>query len=73
MLSDFLSLEHFYGHMGAVLYLDDLIEKYDAVHICQALDKGYLEKRLICIGPDCGRCVCWLSDYGRMEAHKAMH
>lgn len=73
MLSDFLALESFYDECGAVQYLDDITMRYGPLSVRQALESGYLERRLICIGPDCGRCVCRLSEIGRNEALKSMH
>ncbi len=73
MLFDFLSLEHFYGRRGAFLFLDDLLEKYDPQIVKQAFSKGYIERRPVCIGPDCGRFMCYLSSEGRDRVLSITH
>lgn len=67
MLSDFLSLENFYGRTGAVCSIEEVLERYGERRVRSALNQGYLVKRKICIGPDCGRDLCWLSDAGRHQ------
>ncbi|PCJ99360.1 MAG: hypothetical protein COA45_04795 [Zetaproteobacteria bacterium] len=69
MLADFLSLEMFYGRVGAVFSIEEILERYGEKCVRSAINEGYLVKRTICIGPDCGRDLCWLSDMGR---HMAM-
>ncbi len=73
MLSDFLSLEQFYGVNDSAFYIEDLLRRYDLDSVRVALDSGLLIKKKICIGPDCGREMCWLSEKGREEAVRKLH
>tara|TARA_R110002072_G_scaffold287170_1_gene452459 strand:- start:1385 stop:1606 length:222 start_codon:yes stop_codon:yes gene_type:complete len=73
MLSDFLSLEQYYGTQNAALYFEDVLSQYEEDAVFKALEQGYLIKKIMCIGPDCGRCLCWLSDDGRSYAQGGMH
>jgi hypothetical protein len=66
MLQDLLSLEQ-YGD-GSALFIDELLKHYGEEPLKYALQQGFLVRRIICIGPDCGRCLCWLSDAGRLAA-----
>lgn len=68
MLNDFLSLENMFGPQGAVVFIDDLLARYDVEDVTNALEEGLVERRMICIGPDCGRCVCYLTEKGRQIA-----
>ncbi len=72
VLMDFLSLESFFGYKSAALFLEEIQNRYSHAEIKSAFSKGYLERRRICIGPDCGRYLCWLSDKGRCEAKKSI-
>lgn len=68
MLQDFLTLESFYGLGGGALFLDEVTRRYGAESVRLALESGDLLQRMICVGPDCGRCLCWLSEEGRRRA-----
>lgn len=68
MLDDFLSLENMFGRQQAAIFIDDLLARYSVQDVTHALEEGLVERRMICIGPDCGRCVCYLSDKGRQIA-----
>ncbi|MGH1377051.1 MAG: hypothetical protein ACRBCK_11965 [Alphaproteobacteria bacterium] len=68
MLSDLLSLESCFGKFESVMFVDDIQNTYGEYSVEQAIEAGYLEWRIICIGPDCGRQLCWLSDKGRAAA-----
>ena len=65
MLHDFFALEQFFGRKESALFIEDVIEQYGFQTVCKAIERGHLIKRRICIGPDCGRYLCWLSDEGR--------
>lgn len=68
MLEDFLSLETVFGRGQAALFFDELVGVYGGEKLAQALEQGYLLHRKICIGPDCGRSLCYLSEEGRRAA-----
>ncbi len=73
MIRDFFALEEIYGRMESALYVDDLLFNYEADDLAQAVQQGYLQTRTICIGPDCGRVLCWLTEKGRCKAKSSMH
>ncbi len=68
MLTDLLSLERLFGHENAAMHFEALCSKYGEDYVCGAIDKGELVLHNVCIGPDCGRSICWLSDKGRYKA-----
>lgn len=68
MLHDFIGLEEVFGRGNAVLFLDDIMQRYHQDEIIKALQSGIIEQRMVCIGPDCGRCLCYLSEKGRRMA-----
>ena len=65
MLRDFYMLEDLFGADSAGVYLDEVLEHYAEEELRMAFETGYLQGRVICIGPDCGRVLCWLSHDGR--------
>lgn len=73
MLNDFLELESFYGRRSAALYIDEAFKNYGEDKVEQAVNEGFLETRIICIGPDCGRILCWLTQKGRQLAMASVH
>ena len=73
MLSDFLSLERIFESHETTLFTDDVISKYGQSPVLNAIKEGYLKNSILCIGPDCGREICWLSSKGRRAAHQMMH
>lgn len=68
MLNDFLSIERLFGEEGAALYVEEVLKKYGANPLNDALKKGHIVTRTINIGPDTGRTLCWLSEEGRVTA-----
>lgn len=68
MLQDFLTLESFYGLGGGALFMDEVMQHYGVDRVRCAVESGFLLQRVICVGPDCGRCLCWLSEEGRRVA-----
>jgi hypothetical protein len=68
MLSDFLTLEAYFGSPESALYFEDLSKRYGPVRIWQAVKEGDLICRTPKIGPDQGRLMAWLSDQGRKKA-----
>lgn len=65
MLQDFVELESLFGRRNAIVFVEDVLEHYSEHDLHAAIKEGYLVCHSICIGPDCGRHVCWLSDAGR--------
>jgi hypothetical protein len=72
MLSDFLTLELYFGSDGAALYFEDLAGRYSPARIHEALAQGDLHIRLLHIGPETGRRILWLSEQGRRKAQAGM-
>lgn len=68
MLDDLLSLEHVFGRGHGALFMEDLLRQYNEDEVINAFEQGLVERRMVCIGPDCGRCLCYLSDEGRRMA-----
>ena len=54
MLSDFLTLELYFGSENSALYFEDLVKKYDPKHLKKAIKSGDLQCRKLCFGKDCG-------------------
>ena len=73
MLSDFLTLEIYFGHEASAQFLEDLSRKYGAPTIKKALRTGDLEHRKIQIGPDQGRLLVWLSDKARQRLTRRLY
>ena len=71
MLSDFLLLEKVFAEQGRAVFIDELIAHYGEESVTRAMNRGYINVRRVCLGPDCGRNLCWLSDEGRCEAMSA--
>jgi hypothetical protein len=65
MLSDFLTLEVYFGHEASAQFFEDLTERYGKKPIENALKAGDLVKKKVLIGPDTGRDLVWLSEKGR--------
>ena len=68
MLSDFLTLEVYFGSENAALYFEELAEKNEKTRIEKAIEKGDLKCRTITFGPDRGRILTWLTEQGRQNA-----
>lgn len=68
MLSDFLTLEAYFGSSESALYFEDLSKRYDSLRIWNAVREGDLICRRIGFGPHQGRILTWLSDQGRAKA-----
>ncbi|MGH1456719.1 MAG: hypothetical protein ACRBDI_08050 [Alphaproteobacteria bacterium] len=73
MILELLSMENVFGKTEAMLYLDEILSNYDKDEVSAAVENGYIETRVICIGPDCGRILCHLSEKGRCKANESMH
>ncbi len=73
MLSDLLSLERCFGKFEAVMFMEEIEDTYGELLVEEAIDAGHLEWRMVCIGPDCGRRLCWLSEKGREVARRRYH
>lgn len=71
MLHDLLSLEHIFGKGHSAMFIEEILARYDLKDVSHALSSGYLMRRTICLGPDCGRCLCWLSEEGRRVTAQA--
>lgn len=68
MLSDFLTLEVYFGAPNAALYLEDLVERHGREKIRKALKAGDLMCRRQCNGDGQGRTLTWLTEQGREKA-----
>ena len=67
MLSDFLTLEVYFGQLEAAQYIEDATLKYGRKTLDKAVQCGDLIKKRITIGPDAGRDLVWLSPQGRQK------
>ena len=67
MLSDFLTLELYFGRSNGGLFYEDLLKHYGAGQIQTALKNGDIECRPVLLGPDCGRTLYKLSARGRAK------
>ena len=68
MLSDFLTLELYFGSQNSALYFEDLAQKYGTEQLKNAVNSGDIQCRSLCFGSDCGRVMAWLSEQGRHKA-----
>ncbi len=68
MLSDLLCLEKYFDRVSAVFSIDELIKHYDAQTIDDAISKGYLQTKTMCLSDLTKPCMCWLSEKGRCIA-----
>jgi len=70
MLSDFLTLEVYFGSHNAALYFEDLVKRYGRSRAEQAIRDGDLKCHPLCLGADHnqGRLLIWLSEQGRSKA-----
>ena len=69
MLSDFLTLELYFGSENAAQFFEDLSKRHSPKDIESALQQGDLHCKTLLIGPDQGRNLYWLSAQGRQKAH----
>ncbi len=67
MLSDFLTLEIYFGHDASAQFFEDLAKRYGKKSIEKAVQTGDLIQKKIAIGPDAGRDLIWLSEKGRQK------
>ena len=67
MLSDFLTLEIYFGHENAALYCEDLAKRYGREQVKSALRDGDLQCR-----PVCGGVLAWLTLQGRQRAENGL-
>lgn len=65
MLSDFLTLEIYFGSEHAAQYFEDLVKRYGPKKITKAVESGDLQCSKTCIG---GKLVIWLTSQGRDKA-----
>jgi len=69
MLSDFLTLELYFGSPESALFFEDVSKKYSPAQIQKAVKKGDIVLKRLKFGPDKGRLVCLLSPQARFETH----
>ena len=69
LLQDLLELEKFMDGNDANIFEAELWDKYGKAQTLQAIESGLLEHRRIKFRDGHGRCVCWLSDKGRVTAN----
>ena len=68
MLSDFLTLELYFGSEASALYFEELSRKYSPQRILDALHAGDVHCRRLVLGPEAGRSIYWLTEQGRRKA-----
>ena len=68
MLSDFLTLELYFGDTESALFFEDLTKHHKNSDIKKALKKGDVLCRCLLFGPDRGRMLYSLSAQGRAKA-----
>ena len=69
LLSDFLTLEHYFGYEQATQDIDDLLKRYGQKTIFKALQSGDLSCERSCFGKASPyKQKIWLSDQGRAKA-----
>ena len=68
MLSDLYLLEHYFEEPFSAVYEQDLVQKYGAEKTQAAISNGFLEYYRIPCGRGQERCVCRLSEKGRLCA-----
>ncbi len=73
MIRDMLLMESVFDRAEAALYLDEVLCGVDVQEVKDAIEAGYITTKAICIGPDCGRVLCSLSEKGRCKAMEFMH
>ncbi len=71
MLSDFLTLEVYFGSPNAALYFEDLIKNYGRKKAQRAIAAGDINCRSLCFGGH-PRLITWLSEQGRTKAQTAL-
>lgn len=69
MLSDFLTLEVYFGSQNAALYFEDLSKRHGRKNVQHAIRNGDLNFRKLDCGPERGRILTWLSEQGRTKAN----
>ena len=69
MLSDFLTLEVYFGSHNSAMYFEDLVKRHGRDKILKAVKSGDLTCRTQCVGPEQGRTLTWLTEQGRQKAH----
>ena len=67
MIQDLLALESYFGQQEPQFW-DEILERYGEDCCRHAVCEGYVTLRQVCLGPDCGRFLCALSEKGRMLA-----
>lgn len=73
MINDFLAIEQLYDRSETALYIDEVLLNYKEQDVTSAIQAGYIQTRTVCIGPNCGRVLCWLTEKGRCKANASMH
>lgn len=68
MLSDFLTLELFFGSDQTALSLEELSKRYEPSKIFRAVTNGDLHQRILKLGPNAGIAIFWLTEQGREKA-----
>lgn len=74
MLSDFLTIEAYFGSQNAALYFEDLVKRYGQKRAQQAILNGDLRcsHPSLCANQNHARPLTWLSEQGRSKA-EAIH
>ena len=74
MLSDFLTLEVYFGSPNAALYFEDLVKNYGQKRTQSAIDNGDIQCRALCNAKtqSTPRILTWLSEQGRIKAQNQL-
>lgn len=67
MLRDLYLLGTYFEERFAVMYEEDLVERYGRTQTSEAIHDGYLDHARIPCGAGKTRCVCRLSESGRAK------
>lgn len=68
MLRDFLLLEHYFGHPDSLQPMEDVVTRYGAQTVREAINAGHLILRSAFLKPEGGSFFCALSESGRKKA-----
>ena len=70
MLTDFLTLERYFGSPHAALRFEDLVKNYGRNKVSRAIRDGDIRCRPLCAAADAddGCVMAWLSEQGRLKA-----
>lgn len=68
MLQDFYMLELYFGSAESVISIEELIEKYGSSNVIGNIKNGYIRMASGFCNQKTGKCMCWLTEKGRIVA-----